>query len=152
MSTFEKIKSSKAAKLARQGWLVYLGTYGVAFDALQASLKSVTERRDQLVKELAERGDSLEDAVQDNVKSSRERAEEFVKPRLERVNGFIGRKASADDERAIDLADEIAKLNKKIDTLSKKLGTSAASVVTKPAAPKPTAAKPATKTTAQKAA
>lgn len=135
MSTIEKIKSSKAAKLARQGWLVYLGTAGVAYDRFQSSLKTLGERREELAKELADRGTEFETAAQEAFTSNRAKVEEFAKPRLDKVNGIIGRARSTGADRVGELSDEVSKLGRKIDTLSKKVAPAAA-----------------TKTAAQKAA
>lgn len=159
MAILEDIKKSPVVRAYRQGWLAWLGAHKTAFEFAQDGAQKFKANREQLVKELIEKGEAVEVQAQDGV----QKAKGFVEPRIndvrEKVTTARGKvfaratdTATDANERFEALSGEIAKLSKTVSGLSRKVNT-----VRKPAAKK-TAAKtteakaPVAKKTAEKVA
>ena len=144
MAILEDIKKSPVVRAYRQGWLAWLGAHKTAFEFAQDGAQKFKANREQLVKELVEKGEAVEVQAQDGV----QKAKDFVEPRISDVRekvttarGKVFAGATDANERFEALSGEIAKLSKTVSGLSRKVNT----------VRKPAAKKTATKTTDAKA-
>ncbi|MFZ5617421.1 MAG: hypothetical protein ACOZAA_08905, partial [Pseudomonadota bacterium] len=53
-------KEFKAAEAIRQGWLAYLGAYGLAYERAKPAIKSLTDKYAELFGDLVEKGEEIE--------------------------------------------------------------------------------------------
>jgi len=147
-----------AIKLVRDAWLAGIGSYVKAYEVakdsfddareraetLKGRVSDLTLRSDELVKELIGKGEEMETLAEKNIADARTNVVKFAEPRIEKIRSLIPVPGKGD--RVAELEAEVAKLNKKIATLSK-------APAAKPAARKPAAKKPAApKAAAPKAA
>ena len=133
-------------QIARQAWLATIGGYAKAFEDARERLeeargraKEFTARREELMKELVGKGEEVETMAEESFKEARTNVVKFAEPRIEKIRALIPTRAEKADKVG-ELEAEIEKLNKKIATLTKKVGTT---TVTKPAAAKKPAARKA---------
>ena len=128
--------SDKASDFAKNVWLAGLGAYGRAFDEAQERLdkggKLVSrEESNQLFDELVAKGEALEAEAKTRLSEARESIS--IEERISKMRASLGFGHTAS-------ADDVARLEKKVDSLAKKVDSLA-----KPAAKKAPAKKAAAK-------
>ena len=110
-------KTVKAADVLRKGTLAYFGLYGMAYERAQTRFTQLREATDGLFDDLVERGEKMEAQYSDAVKGAQEKAAETYSKRSEKIRSMLPAGAKS---RVEELEGEIASLNKKIVSLSKK--------------------------------
>ncbi len=100
----------------RKGWLAYLGVYGAAYERAEAIL---TGKGAEIFEEFVEKGEEVETRAQDAFADVRERANEMYGDRFDGLRRFFPQN-KASNGRVEELEAEVAALNKKIATLTKK--------------------------------
>ena len=159
MAILEDIKKSPVVRAYRQGWLAWLGAHKTAFEFAQDGVQKIKTNREELVKELIEKGEAIELQAQDSVKDSVKSAKAFVEPRIndvrEKVTAARGKIVTSTSDEANErfdaLSGEIAKLSKTVSGLSRKVN-SVRKPTAKKAAPKAAKKASAAKKTTDKAA
>jgi len=124
----------KPVEALRNGWLAYLGVYGVAIDRIRPQFENLPEKTNDLYDDLIAKGEEVETKAQDIAEDVRERVSDFYDDRFSNVSRFLPNGVGG-TSRIDELEAEIKTLNKKIAALTKK-----------------TAAKRTTKSRAKKAA
>ena len=100
----------------RKGWLAYLGVYGAAYERAEAIL---TGKGAEIFEDFVSKGEKVEDRAQDAIADMRERANEMYGERFDGFRRFFPQN-KASKGRVEELEAEVAALNKKIATLTKK--------------------------------
>lgn len=101
----------------RKGWLAYIGLYGAAYERV----KPLSAKAAATFEDLVAKGETVEDQAQDVVETVRERTNGFYGAGFERFRAMIPAiPVPARRNRVDELEAEIAALNKKVASLSKK--------------------------------
>lgn len=124
--------SDKASEIAKNIWLAGLGAYGKAFDEAHDRLDKVSKEPERLFKDLVKKGSRLEDEVRDSLSSIRKSSASSVEERIKKVRENF-------NLNLISRGDELAKINAKLDTLTRKVDALAKSLKKTPAKRKPAA-------------
>lgn len=103
----------------RKGWLAYLGVYGAAYQRAETIL---TGKGADIFEEFVEKGEEVETRAQDAIADVRERASEMYGDRFDGLRRFMPA-VKANTGRVEELEAEVAALNKKLATLTKKKAT-----------------------------
>ncbi len=111
-------KDFNAVDAVRQGWLAYLGAYGVAFERAKPALKNLSEKYAELFGELVEKGEEIEETAKEQIVDVRDRAKGVYGAGFEKVRAFIPARAAND--RVKELEAEVAALKKKVATKTKR--------------------------------
>lgn len=111
-------KEINAVEAIRQGWLAYLGAYGLAFERAKPALKSLTEKYAELFGDLVEKGEEVEATAKEQIVDVRDRAKGVYGAGVEKVRAFIPARAAND--RVKELEAEVEALTKKLATKSKR--------------------------------
>jgi hypothetical protein len=112
----------KATALLRKGTLAYIGLYGAAFERAQFRFTQVRTATDGLFDTLVVKGEDLEAKAVVYAKDAQAKAVETYADTSTKVRGVLPTSAN---DRVEALEAEIAKLNKKISAMSKKVTKSA---------------------------
>lgn len=120
-------QTSNVIEFARKGALAYVGLYGMAYERAQFRFNQLREATDGLFDELVERGEKIEEQAGETFKGARAKVEETVSEGSERFKAVL---PAAAKTRVTELEGEIAALNKKIVSMSKKARTSAKKMTT----------------------
>lgn len=134
---------SQASELAKNIWLAGLGAYGRAYDDAQEVVEKASKESPRLFKELVDKGNKLEAQAREklgDVSSIGKTAS--IEERISKMRASLGFGHTAS-------ADDIERLEKKLDALSKKVDAltkaapAAAKAAPKAKAPRKAAAKKA---------
>lgn len=106
-------QSITAAKFAQKSLRAYVGLYGAAYERIQPALKTARKNFDGY----AVKGEKLETAATTYAKDARVRANKRLDTATNKVRSVL---PSFANDRVQEMEAEIAKLNKKIVSLSKK--------------------------------
>jgi len=117
-------KDFNAVDAVRQGWLAYLGAYGVAFERAKPALKTLSEKYAEFFGELVEKGEEIEETAKEQIVDVRDRAKGVYGAGFEKVRDFIPARAAND--RVKELEAEVAALKKKVATKTKRAATKTA--------------------------
>ena len=114
----------KTPALVRKGFRAYVGVFGAAYEAALPRYEKAVKNAAKSYDDYAARGEKLETVATTYAKDTRKNVTNFAKARFEKrsaqLRSFIPQmKASAANDRVVELETEIAKLNKKIVTLAK---------------------------------
>ena len=147
--------SSQAGELAKSIWLAGLGAYGRAYDEAQEVYEKASKDSPRLFKELVDKGNKLEVQAREKLGEASNIGKTIsIEERISKIRASLGfgHTASADDLERLEK--KLDALSKKVDALSKASKAPAKAAPAKKAAAKKTAAKkaPAKKAAAKKAA
>ncbi|MBM7421964.1 phasin family protein [Spongiibacter marinus] len=147
--------SSQASELAKSIWLAGLGAYGRAYDEAQEVYEKASKDSPRLFKELVDKGNKLEVQAREKLGEASNIGKTIsIEERISKMRASLGfgHTASADDLERLEK--KLDALSKKVDALSKASKAPAKAAPAKKAAAKKTAAKkaPAKKAAAKKAA
>jgi hypothetical protein len=131
--------SDKASEIAKNIWLAGLGAYGKAFDEAHDRLDKVSKEPERLFRDLVEKGTRLEDEVKGSLTNIRKSSTSSVEDRIKKVRENF-------NLNLINRGDELAEINAKLDTLTRKVDALSKSLKKAPAKRKPAARKSAAKT------
>ncbi len=112
-------KEINAAEAIRQGWLAYLGVYGLAFERAKPALKSLTEKYSDLFGDLVEKGEEIEATAKEQIVDVRDRAKGVYGAGIEKFRAVLPVGIVAND-RVKELEAEVEALNKKLATKTKR--------------------------------
>ncbi len=121
-------KSFNAVDALRKGTLAYVGLYGMAYERAQTRFTQLRETTDGLFDTLVERGEKIEAQANDAFKGTRETVAKRYAEGSEKVRSVL---PTAAKSRVAELEGEIASLNKKIVSMSKKARPSKAAAKAK---------------------
>ena len=102
----------KATNIARQGWLAYLGFYGLVYDRARPEVEKLTEKATGLLGELVSKGETVEATAQEVLEDVKGRTMTVYSAGIAKAKSFAP-KAAAND-RVRELEAEVAALNKKV--------------------------------------
>lgn len=108
-----KARINKSNEMARKSFRAYVGLHTAAYERIVPMVKSATKNYDVL----AEKGEAFENAAQSFANDTRTKVQKSYEDTLGKVRSALPRKAN---DRVEELESEIARLNRKITTLSKK--------------------------------
>lgn len=114
-----KTQELKAAEAIRQGWLAYLGAYGLAFERAKPALKSLTEKYADLFGDLVVKGEEIEATAKEQVIDARDRAKGLYGAGVEKFRSFIPVRGAAND-RVKELEAEVETLTQKLEAQARK--------------------------------
>jgi len=117
-TTKVELKEMNPAEAVRQGWLAYLGAYGMAFDRARPAIEKLQKRSKTLFGDLVDKGEEVEATAKEQMEDARERAKGFYGAGYEKVRELFPAEHASKD-RVAELEEEVATLNRKIATLSK---------------------------------
>jgi polyhydroxyalkanoate synthesis regulator phasin len=118
-------KEVNAVEAIRQGWLAYLGAYGLAFDRAKPALKTLTEKYTELFGELVEKGEEIEETAKEQIVDVRDRAKGVYGAGFEKFRSILPVRTAAND-RVEELEAEVAALKKKVAAKTKRATTKTA--------------------------
>jgi len=134
MSDDKSNVSDKASEIAKNIWLAGLGAYGKAFDEAQDRLEQAAKEPSRFFKDLVKKGSRLEGEVKGSLTNIR-------KSRAGSVEERIGRIKENFNLNLIDRGEELARINAKLDELTRKVDALGKALGAKPAKKKPAAKK-----------
>lgn len=108
-----EVKTFKTVEVLRKGFRAYVGVYGAAYDRILPVVASASKNYDVF----AAKGEAMETVATTFAKDARVRAEKSYGDVASKVRGVFPTSAN---DRVAELEAEIAGLNKKIVTFSKK--------------------------------
>lgn len=122
------VKNINAVEMARKGALAYVGLYGMAYERAQARFTQLRQTTDGLFETLVERGEKIETQANEAFKGAQDTVSKRYAEGSEKVRAFLPASAK---NRVVELENEIAALNKKIVSMSKKARPSKAATKAK---------------------
>ena len=111
-------KEFNAVEAVRQGWLAYLGAYGLAIERAKPALKTLTEKYNDLFVDLVEKGEEVEATAKEQIVDVRDRAKGVYGAGLEKFRAVLPVRGAAND-RVKELEAEVEALTKKLDAAKK---------------------------------
>lgn len=111
-------KEFKAAETIRQGWLAYLGAYGLAYERAKPAIEALTRKYAELFGDLVVKGEEIEATAKEQIVDARDRAKGFYGAGVEKFRAFIPVRGAAND-RVKELEAEVEALTKKLDAAKK---------------------------------
>ncbi|MDX1504411.1 MAG: phasin family protein [Spongiibacter sp.] len=136
--------SSQAGELAKSIWLAGLGAYGRAYDDAQEVVEKASKESPRLFKELVEKGNKLEAQAREKLGDvSTIGKTASIEERISKMRASLGfgHTASADDIERLEK--KLDALSKKVDALTKSSASAPATAAPKAKAPRKAAAKKA---------
>lgn len=128
------VKTEKAAvkttAMLRKGMLAYIGLYGAAYERAQFRFNQAREATDGLFDTLVEKGEEIEVQATELLKDTQSKVTTTYKQNASKVRSALPTSAN---DRVEELEAEIAALNKKIVSVSKKAKKSVAKTAAKAA-------------------
>jgi hypothetical protein len=112
--TAAEVKIIKPSQVVRQGWLAYLGVYGVAFDRAKPALEKLRAKYAEFFGELVEKGAEIEATAKEQIADAGERAKGFYGAGVEKFRDFSPVRGVAND-RVKELEAEVEALTKKLE-------------------------------------
>ena len=112
--TSKKNVASQAGDIAKHIWLAGLGAYGRAYDEAQVRYESASKEAPRLFTELVEKGKKFEKTAKTRLESPLMDTKQSIEERISKMRNGLGFNAGADQ-------DEIKKLKKQVETLTKKV-------------------------------
>lgn len=111
-------KEFNAAEVVRQGWLAYLGAYGLVIERAKPALKTLTEKYNDLFVDLVEKGEEVEATAKEQIVDVRDRAKGVYGAGVEKFRAFIPARAAND--RVKELEAEVEALTKQLSAKAKR--------------------------------
>jgi polyhydroxyalkanoate synthesis regulator phasin len=115
-------KEFKPTEALRQGWLAYLGVYGLAFERAKPAVANLGEKYAEFFGDLVNKGEELESVAKDQIVDAGERAKGIYGAGFEKARNVLPFK-KASDVRVKELEAEVESLTKKVASLTKKPAT-----------------------------
>lgn len=112
------VKFTNAADAIRQGWLAYLGAYGLAYDRAKPAIRKLSKKYASLFGDLVEKGEEIETTAKEQFADAAERAKELYADGVDNLRSF--RPANDAGDRVKELEAEIEALTKKLSMKAKK--------------------------------
>ena len=113
-----EVKIMKPSEVVRQGWLAYLGVYGLAIDRAKPALETLRAKYADLFGELVEKGAEIEATAKEQIADAGERAKGFYGAGVEKFREMSPIRAVAND-RVKELEAEVEALTKKLEGAKK---------------------------------
>lgn len=111
-------QTEKATAMLRKGVLAYVGMYGTAYDSAQSRFNKAREATDGLFDTLVEKGEKIETQATEYFKDTQSKVSKTYEENAKKVRSILPTSAN---DRVEELEAEIASLNKKIVSVSKKV-------------------------------
>ncbi len=115
-------KDLNAIEAIRQGWLAYLGVYGVAIERAKPAIEKLTKNYADIFGDLVEKGEEIEATAKEQIVDVRDRAKGFYGAGVEKFRSVLPIRGAAND-RVKELEAEVVSLTKKLAAQSKKPAT-----------------------------
>lgn len=112
-----EIRDLSAAEALRQGWLAYLGVYGLAYERAKPAIEKLTKNYAGIFSDLVEKGVEIEATAKEQIVDARERAEGLYGAGIEKVRSVLPIRAA--NGRVKELEAEVASLTKKLAAQAK---------------------------------
>ncbi|MEZ5897020.1 MAG: hypothetical protein R3C51_11540 [Parvularculaceae bacterium] len=112
----------KPVEALRQGWLAYIGMYGLAFERAKPAIANISEKYADLFGDLVSKGEELEAVAKDQLADASDRAKGVYGAGIEKARNVLPFKP-ASSARVQELEAEVDALNKKIAAMTKKPAT-----------------------------
>lgn len=109
----------KPAEAIRNGWLAYLGLYGVAYDRARKPVEAIATKATSFFSDLVARGETVEARAEAAIADVRGRAADVYEAGVTRARSVLPEVVTA-SSRVVELEAEIELLNKKVAALTKK--------------------------------
>lgn len=116
-----KIEETNPADALRQGWLAWLGAYGLVFERAKPAIEKLSREYEGLFGDLVEKGEEIEAAAKERAADARDRVKEFYGAGARKIRAF-----SPADDRVKKLEAEVEALTKKLAARAKKPAVRAA--------------------------
>lgn len=111
-------QAEKATAMLRKGVLAYVGMYGAAYERAQTRFNEAREATDGLFDTLVEKGEEIETQATEYFKDTQSKVSKRYEENAKKVRSILPTSAN---DRVEELEAEIASLNKKIVSISKKV-------------------------------
>ena len=114
--------TDKATAILRKGALAYVGLYGAAYERAKLRTEQARNFSNKFFGEMVEKGEEIEVQATKLAKDAQKTATETFEETSEKVKSFVPSNILpfSKKDRVEELEGEVAALNKKIATLSKK--------------------------------
>lgn len=112
-------KELNAVEAIRQGWLAYLGVYGVAYERAKPALEKLTKNYANIFGDLVQKGEEVEATAKEQIVDARDRAKGFYGAGVEKFRAVLPVRGAAND-RVKELEAEVETLTKKLAAQAKK--------------------------------
>jgi polyhydroxyalkanoate synthesis regulator phasin len=118
----KEIRATTPTEAVRNGWLAYLGLYGVALERVKPTIAAIGEKYTDVFGDLVAKGETVEATAIERMQDARDRVEGLYEAAIEKARVVVpfARPAAA---KVKTLEAEIDALNAKIAELSKKPAT-----------------------------
>ena len=131
MTILEEVQNSTVVRAYRKSWLAWLGANKAAFDFAQDGVGKAKETREQFIKELVGKGESIEGQAVEGLKNAMEYGETSLTTLRDKVTSSSkffadstdGNATNTADDRFEKLSEEISKLSKNVSALTRKVNT-----------------------------
>lgn len=114
----KEIRTLTPAEAVRNGWLAYLGLYGVALERVKPTIAAIGEKYTDVFGDLVAKGETVETTAIERIQDARDRVEGLYEAAIEKARVVVPfvRPQTA---KVKSLEAEIDALNAKIASLSK---------------------------------
>jgi hypothetical protein len=112
-------KDLNAVEALRQGWLAYLGLYGVAIERAKPTIEKLTKNYAEIFGDLVQKGEEVEATAKEQIVDARDRAKGLYGAGVEKFRAVLPVRGAAND-RVKELEAEVEALTKKLSTTAKK--------------------------------
>jgi hypothetical protein len=106
-------KELNAVEALRQGWLAYLGVYGLVYDRAKPAIDKLTKNYAGIFGDLVEKGEEVEATAKEQIVDARDRAKGFYGAGVEKFRAILPIRGAANDR--------VRELEAEVETLTKKL-------------------------------
>jgi len=112
-------KEVNAVEALRQGWLAYIGAYGLIYDRAKPALKTLADKYAGLFTDLVVKGEEIEATAKEQIEDVRDRAKGLYGAGVEKFRTFIPAATPAND-RVKELEAEVEALNRALAAQAKR--------------------------------
>lgn len=106
-------KDLNAVEALRQGWLAYLGLYGVVYDRAKPAIEKLTKNYAGIFGDLVQKGEEVEATAKEQIVDARDRAKGIYGAGFEKFRDILPIRSAANDR--------VKELEAEVETLTKKL-------------------------------
>lgn len=106
-------KDLNAVEALRQGWLAYLGLYGVVYDRAKPAIEKLTKNYAGIFGDLVQKGEEVEATAKEQIVDARDRAKGIYGAGFEKFRDILPIRGAANDR--------VKELEAEVETLTKKL-------------------------------
>ena len=111
-------KNINAREALRQGWLAYLGAYGLAYERAKPAIKDFSKKYAGLFGDLVEKGEEVEATAKEQIADARDRAKSVYGDSVEKFRDILPVRSVTND-RVKELEAEVETLTKKLTAVKK---------------------------------